>query len=149
MMAISTLISNFFLSEWIWSFTWDLWHVPLAMLLMLLLTHFFMYARRREKMIVSISGPLVAFFSFHLIIMVVFIYSLGFDYVPEAQRCPTCSIMTNCLWLGFIYSILQILYFSVLRSFYPLNLKRLAVLSVIAHTTVAFVMNIFISLYYR
>lgn len=149
-MAITTTLSQFFLSEWLWSFTWDLWHIPLAMLFMFILTYFFTRMSLTQKIFLSCTGPLVAFFSFQIIIVTVFIYSIGFNYEPDVDAQPICTILANCLWLDVIYSILQISYYTVLHYCYSLkHLKRLALLTVIAHTSAACLMDIFISWYYK
>jgi hypothetical protein len=142
-------ITHFCLSQWIWSFTWGLYHVPLAILFMIILTKCFTSLRLIPTLVLSVSGPLVAFLT-TLLIGIFFICGLGFSCPSsETQLLPTCSILATCLLLAAIYSGIQLLFFAFAHRFYSLNSKRLTIITLLSHFITALIMSVIVAWHYR
>lgn len=131
-------IGSFFLSEWLWGITWGIYAVPLAMVNMLILVRLYTRTQFGTALLIALSGPLIAFFIFNILILTILIHGLGFEYAQTDQK--TCeNVFVIYLWLGLIYASFQSIYLKILSKYHTgiINMQMLYMLSYTAHIVAA------------
>lgn len=103
------LIGNFLLSAWLWSITFDWYHLIINLFLMAFLFRSMSHASYWRALLFSFLLQVVAYAFFTAIVVGVLHYSIGWEYViPEAAPLPVANyIMRACLGLGLIYATIQ------------------------------------------
>lgn len=123
--------AHFFLSEWIWSVTWDTYHIPFNIIITLVLLKFFL----RVNMVPAVFMAIISqFFAFFMLSLCTFgaMYLIGvgggpdsFAYVPQP--------LYATLFLGLLYATLQIIFFACTKSHYRVPLSAIAVIVIISN----------------
>ncbi len=111
-------LNQWLLSEWIWSMTWGIYHVPLATLCMILLFHFYMKMRLYKAFWVSLMASLFAIAVYSLYVPGFLIYVLGLATDWVADPFPAA------LYLGIIYGFLQSCFFWLQSIWLPVDMQR-------------------------
>lgn len=123
--------AHFFLSEWIWSVTWDTYHIPFNIVITLLLLKFFLRINMVPAVFMAITSQVFAFF---MLTMVAFgaMYVIGagggpdsFAYVPRP--------LYATVFLGLLYALLQIVFFACTRFWFRVPLPTIAVIVFISN----------------
>lgn len=116
-----TGISQFLLSEGLWSLTSGGYHTPINIFVMIGITIFILRKKTVPSVLLAVSASIFSFLFFIGIIKF-----LSIDYVPEHDDVYVVKdLLWRCLHLGFIYSILQMLYLAILRFFFTFNMRPL------------------------
>lgn len=116
-----TAISQFLLSEWLWSMTSGGYHMPINIFVMIGITIFILRQKTVPSVLLAVSANVFSFLLFTGIIKL-----LNIDYVPEHDHVYVVKdLLWRCVHLGFIYSTLQMLYLAILRVFFTFNMRPL------------------------
>jgi hypothetical protein len=116
-----TAISQFLLSEWLWSVTSGGYHTPINIFVMIGITIFILRQNTVPSVLLAVSANIFSF-----LLLTGIIKLLNIDYVPEHDDVYVVKdLLWRCVHLGFIYSILQTLYLSILRVFFTFNMRPL------------------------
>jgi len=132
-------IEYFFLNTWLWGMTWGISHVPINIIVMFALFKFI----GRLKIMTAI---LFAFFSMvfgsalYTLIVSFFVFVVKLQFIPLDITYGTeySNFLLASIYLGLIYSVLQMIFFLMVNKFYEINLRII--------TLIVFVSNIISSL---
>ena len=114
-------ISQFLLSEWLWSVTSGGYHTPINIFVMIGITIFILRQKTVPSVLLAVSANVFSF-----LLLTGIIKLLNIDYVPEHDDVYVVKdLLWRCVHLGFIYSILQTLYLAILRVFFTFNMRPL------------------------
>lgn len=104
--------ADFLLAKWLWSMTFDWYHLLINLFLMTFLFRNVRQATLPRAILFSFTLQVVAFGLFTLIVVGLMFYGLGWEYVqPDLPQLPLPNyVMRACLWLGIIYSVAQTLF---------------------------------------
>lgn len=114
-------LNQWLLSEWIWSMTWGIYHVPLATLCMILLFHFYMKMTFYKAFWVSLMASIFAIVVYTVYVPLFLIYGLGLATDWVADPFPAA------FYLGIIYGFLQSSFFWLRSNWYPVDMQRVLV----------------------
>ena len=123
--------AHFFLSEWIWSVTWDTYHIPFNIILTLILLKFFLRINMVPAVFMAILSQFFAFLMLSLCgLGAMYLIGVGggpdsFAYVPRP--------LYATLFLGLVYAALQILFFACTKSHYKVPLSTISVIVIISN----------------
>lgn len=145
-MTIATTLGNFFLSELLWSITWDIYLIPCAIILMTLFIKIGTKTGIIPAFLISSAACITSFLVFTGLTILLLTCIFQFEYSPSPE--PMIMPLAACLWLGAIYTFFQTIFFMALNQFYSLNVRRFAIIGGIAQLITALFMNLFISLSY-
>lgn len=129
---------QFLISEWIWSFTFALYHPIITVLVLTLLL--IKYAKQKiiPSVFYAISSQLFASLAFTVLIHVVFDMVLGITFdVCESNN--MIHPLASCFLLGMIYSSLQIFFFTLIRAWYRLPFEKFSIAICISNTVAALI----------
>ncbi len=131
-----TSLSHYFLSEWLWSLTLGLYHMPINIFIMIGLSIFILRQRTVPAVLLSVSANLFSF-----LIFIAIGYVLHIDYVPEHDDIYVITNMAlGCGALGIIYAVLQTLYVQGLRWYYELSFRGSIIMIWVSNLVTAFIM---------
>jgi hypothetical protein len=123
--------AQFILSEWIWSVTWDIYHIPFNIIVMLFLLKFFL----KVDMVYAVCMAIFSqFFAFSIFSMCSFVAMciVGGGGGPESYTVVPKPLYATLL-LGALYSILQIVFFAWRYSHYKVSFSTLVALVIISN----------------
>src|SRR5208282_2265551 len=101
-----TAISQFFLSEWLWSVTRGGYHTPINIFVMIGVCIFVLRQKTVPSVLLAVSANLFSFILFALLIRY-----LNIEYVAEHDNVYIVKdLLRSCMYLGLIYAVLQSLY---------------------------------------
>lgn len=120
-----THVTNFLITEWIWSFTGGLMHVPINFLLLFMLLKLWDHMSWLKAFLMSLLLTLVAFISFFGLVNLIVVCGLKVPYVlPNDTYAGTYNILNTSLILAAIYSLIQIVGLNIARYWTNFNLWR-------------------------
>lgn len=125
------ICAQFILSEWIWSVTWDMYHIPFNIIVMLLLLKFFFRIDMVQAVCMAIFSQLFAFFIFSVCSFGA-MYLIGVGGSPESYTVVPRPLYATLL-LGMLYSVFQVMFFAWRHSLYKVSLPMLAALVIISN----------------
>jgi hypothetical protein len=129
-------ISQFLLSEWLWSITSGGYHTPINIFVMIGITIFILRQKTVPSVLLAVSANIFSFLLFTGIIKL-----LNIDYVPEHDDVYVVKdLLWRCVHLGFIYSMLQMLYLAILRVFFTFNMRPLIWMVWVSNLITAWIM---------
>ena len=114
--------ADFLLAKWLWSMTFDWYHLFVNLFLMAFLLRGMNHSSYFRAFLFSLTLQIFAFGMFTLIVVGLMYYGLGWEYVlPEVPQLPAVNyVMRACLWLGIIYSVFQSLFILIMHAYAPL-----------------------------
>ena len=142
-------VENFFLSEWLWSITWGLYHLPLAIFFMFVLCKRFLAMPIVPAVLLSFFSSLFSFVVLSMAVISILIFGLQFEYVPTdfyahpEQEDP----LHVCLYLGALYVCLHMIFFAIVGRWYKLSLSSLFVITCLAQCMAAWCVYWLLPLY--
>lgn len=120
-----TYITNFLLTEWIWSFTKGISHVPLNFLLLFMLFKLWDHMSWLKAFVLSVLLSIGSFLFFFMFVNIVLVWGLAIPFVlPEDTYSGSYNILNTSLVLAIIYSLLQITGLSIAHQWTRFNLWR-------------------------
>lgn len=138
-------LSQFFISEWLWSVTWGVYHNFFAILLLLFLLKLFLRISFVSAVLLSVFAQLFSFLFYTLFVVGFLMFILGIEYDMMASSILLPGPLHACLLLGLIYAVLQIFFFYIVRFYYTLPLLRVSVLVVISNALAALLTYLLLS----
>lgn len=104
-----THLSNFLITEWIWSFTGGLSHLPVNFILLFMLLKLWDHMSWLKAFLMSLLLTLAAFIIFFAFVNGIVVWGFEIPYVlPDDTYSGTYNILNTSLILAAIYSIIQI-----------------------------------------
>ena len=119
--------SDFLITQWLWSVTWGVYHVPLVLILMMVLFKKMGRLRWLPTLIFSISSLLFALFTYGFVVAWL-VPEVPLDYAAAQNSIEVPSSWWASMYLGVIYAVLQTLFLLFISLFYTVNRPRLIVI---------------------
>lgn len=141
-MNFITTLNNFLLSEWLWSITWGIYHIPVTIILMTFLFKTCLRMKLKRAFLFSASAQISSGLLLTSFVAGFLIYFLKIQYSPEPNQMPNQFLV--CIYLGLIYTILQAIFFTILSFFYTFPLRRALWLTLISNMLGAWIVSIFL-----
>ena len=148
MMLFYTL-GHFFLSLWLWSFTFGLYHAPLSAFFMFILLKLRMRMSIMQALLVSLGLNIFSFVFFVLLVGAILMLALGFEFVPDQQNMEMVladGIASSSL--AVVYIAIQAGLLALLHRFYKLNMSWLSIISIISNILAAWISYAMVPLYH-
>ena len=134
---ILTSITNFLITEWIWSFTQGISHVSINFIILFMLLKLWDHMSWLKALLLSFFLSVGSFLFFFMLLTIVLVWGLGVTFVlPEDTYAGTYNILNTSLVLAALYSLLQIAGLSIAHKWIRFNLWR-AYLCVISANAIA------------
>ena len=123
--------AQFILSEWIWSVTWDMYHIPFNIIVMILLFKFFLRIDMVRAVCMAMFSQFFAFLLFSLCALMA-MNLIGVGGGPESYTVVPKPLYATLL-LGLVYAVLQIIFFACTRLRYQVAFSTLVALVIISN----------------
>ncbi len=147
-MEIASALGNYFLSVWLWSITWGMYHVPLAIVYSLIILKLFLRMSWVAAILIALGANLFSWASYTLIVLGIFALALSFEYIPTMPHAQVCERTTLIGFsLGLIYTVLQVLLCACVPAIKKLNVPRALVVSLIVNMLAALSVYMMLPLY--
>jgi hypothetical protein len=124
-------VAHFFLSEWLWGVTWGGNHLPFNIIFTILLLKIFLRMNMVPAVFMAIISQAVAWIAFTGITLIS-MWSIGVGGGPESFIYTPQPFFAT-VFLGLIYAMFQIIFFSITKSRYQTLLSTLIVITLIAN----------------
>ena len=123
-MSIFISLGDFLLSKWLWSMTFDWYHLFINLFLMAFLFRGMSHSSYWRALVLSFILQLFAFALFTGVVVGILYYTLGWEYVmPEVAQLPLANyVMRACLALGVIYAVAQTIFVFAWHLYAPVRL---------------------------
>ena len=139
-MTILTHMGDFLLGQWLWSVTWDWYHIPINIVLMCLAFNWILRLTIIPSAFLAILANLYAFIVYFALVVGGLMYLLNFSYDPYTASPYTASDPLHaCIYLGLIYTILQATFFLLIQTRYKINIPVTLALTLICNVLTAFI----------
>lgn len=137
-MKLLISFAQFLISEWIWSFTFALYHPIIAVLFMILLL--IKYAKQKviPSVFYAISSQAFASLVFTIVVHIIFDMFLGITFDASGAK-SMIHPLAACFLLGVIYSGFQIAFFAAIRAWYRFPFERFSIAVCISNTVAALI----------
>ena len=120
-----THITNFLITELIWSFTGGFSHLPINFLLLFMLFKLWDHMSWMKAFLMSLLLTIGAFIVFFGFVNLILVWGFQVPYVlPDDTYSGSYNILNTSIILAAIYSALQILGVIIARHWTPFNLWR-------------------------
>lgn len=104
-------LTDFFISQWIWSLTWGIYQLPLSCLFMFLLLKWVEHLKFIRSFLVAVFIHASTLFIIWVTMMII---TFCLEYVPNMEQFSPCiSVLNSCLSLAFIYVLIQTFFFII------------------------------------
>ena len=123
--------AHFILSEWIWSVTWDTYHIPFNIIITLLLLKFFLRINMVQSVGMAIFSQIFAFLGLSICTLGS-MYLIGLGGGPESFAVVPTPLYAT-LFLGLLYALFQIIFFAFTRRRYNISFATLSVIVIISN----------------
>ncbi len=123
--------AHFLLSEWIWGITWDTYHIPFNIIIILILLKFFLRINMVPAVCMAIASQFFA-------IIVLSLFTFGAMYLIGPGSGPDSFVFVPCplyatLFLGLLYTFFQIIFFSFKKCRYKAPFSAIAAIIFISN----------------
>lgn len=141
---MALLCAHFILSQWLWSVTWGVHHVPFNIVMSIILFKVFLGMNIVPSVLLALVSQIVACITLGLVAFVA-MWHIGigggpetFSYVPQPLHAT--------LFLGLIYALFQILFFISIQKRYKLPIKSIIFATVISNNLAVLISWLLLSL---
>lgn len=133
-------INDFLLSEWLWSITWDWYHVPISIVIMFVLFNIALRINIVPAVFIALSANIYSFLVYTLLSFGVLHYFLA---VPVAEPASFTHIepLQACIYLGLIYTAIQISFFMLLKRWHNINVWHMVSMSALGNLLTALIVH--------
>ena len=134
-------VSNFLISEWLWSVTWNWYHLPFCIVFMYIGFKWFLGYNSTLSALISLGSNAYAGVMLTALVVGVFAYVFNIRYEPKNMYAinAVAQPFQACLYLGIIYTMLQIIFLSIVRIFYSFKLFRSLLIMFVSNIVASFV----------
>jgi hypothetical protein len=135
-----TQITNFLITEWIWSFTGGLSHLLINFFLLFILFKLWDHMSWVKAFLMSFILTIGAFIIFFGFVNVVIVWGFNVPYVlPDDTYKGTYNILNTSLVLGVIYALIQMMMIMIAHHWSHFNLIRAYICIIFANVMSALV----------
>jgi hypothetical protein len=135
-----THITNFLITEWIWSFTGGLSHLPVNFLLLFMLFKLWDHMGWFKAFFMSLLLTISAFVIFFGFVNGIVVLALKIPYVlPTDTYAGTYNVLNTSLILAAIYALIQIVIITIAHYWSRFNLIRAYICIIFANLMSALV----------
>lgn len=124
-MQLLPIISDFLLSTWLFSITYDWFHVMINTFMLSILFHAFLRMGASRAIMLSFSAHFFAFITYAVIAISLFFNYVTTNYAPSevSETSKSDDVLLACLYLACVYAILQSIFLLLMhiRSEFPLR----------------------------
>ena len=78
-----SFFADFFLSEWLWSVTRGMYHIPINIFIMFLLTKLTVHYGSRSTLALTVSANIFGLVAFTVLVGSIIIFVVGLNYLPS------------------------------------------------------------------
>jgi len=129
-----TRMGNFLIDQWLWNITWDWYHIPLSMLLMIVFFRFFLRMDIVASVVIALSATVAASITFSLFVVGVLITLFNYTYQAILQSAAmVADPLHACIYVGIIYTIIQAIFFVILNRYYKVHYIKMIVACFVAN----------------
>ncbi|MDR3550563.1 MAG: hypothetical protein P4L31_04060 [Candidatus Babeliales bacterium] len=134
-MNILSSMGNFLLSEWLWSITFDWYHIPISLLLCGISFRWVLRIPLKSSFLLALLSGLYALCIFAFFIVVVLLYLFNFSYSATWVPDPFHA----CFYLGLIFAVLQTTFYFIVHRWYRLNMPGVIFLTFLSNSTASII----------
>lgn len=127
-----TQIGTFFIDQWLWSITWDWYHIPLSMVIMILLFRFFLRMDIIISVLLALGSIAATFITFTFFVVSVLIGLFKFRY-EAALGLDVADSLHACIYVALIYTTLQAVFFIILNRYYTIEYRHMIIVSLVSN----------------
>ncbi len=132
------MVADFFLSEWLWSITRGLWHIPVNIFIMFLLTKLTVHYSTSATFLLSLLANLFSLIAFTILVGSIIVFVLGLNYLPsESAYNGDYSSFVASLFLAVVYALLQSLFFYLISKHYTVALWHMIAIAFLSNVMAA------------
>lgn len=131
---------DFFLSEWIWSITWGMYHIPINIIIMFILAKMLIRINSIPLFIMTLLAHVFGLLVFTGLVAGIIISTIGFNYLPaDTAYLETYNVFAACVFLGIIYAILQSIFFALISKRYDVAIGSMTIISFLSNMVSALI----------
>jgi len=131
-------MTDFFISQWIWSLTWGIYQLPLSCLFMFFLLKWIEHLKFIRSLLTSILVHAITLFVVWLIMMTI---TFCIEYVPNMEKLGPCiSVLYSCLYLASIYVLIQAIFFMLFARVLRITWCHAVLFSIVSNICAAVVL---------
>ncbi|HJZ23617.1 MAG TPA: hypothetical protein VJ201_04125 [Candidatus Babeliales bacterium] len=124
-MYLLPIISDFLLSTWLFSITYDWFHIMINTIVLSILFQFFLRMDVSRAIMLSFSAHFFAFISYAVIAISLFLNYVITSHMPSevSETSKADDVLLACAYLACVYAILQSIFLLLMhiRSEFPLR----------------------------
>lgn len=133
-----SFLSDFFLSEWLWSVTWGMYHIPVNIVIMFTLTKLTVHYSTRSTLLLSVAANLFGLIAFTVLVGGIIIFIIGLNYLPsESAYSGEYNKFYSCFFLGVMYALLQALFFFLIGKRYKISVLHMMIIALLSNIIAA------------
>jgi len=140
-MNVLTLLSQLFISEWIWGLTWGFYHNIINILFMILFMKFFLRTSIVSAVLIACSAQLAAFMFFNVFVISILILGFGIEYDVVKGWTYIPNQFYASFFLGLIFALIQSLFFFIFNKYLKLQLSWVFVIVIISNALTILTLN--------
>lgn len=124
-MQLLPIVSDFLLSTWLFSITYDWFHIMINTFMLSVLLHAFLRMGPSRAIMLSFSAHFFAFVTYAVIAISLFLNYVTTSYMPSevSETSKSDDILLACFYLACVYALLQSIFLLLMhiRSEFPLR----------------------------
>lgn len=142
-------LGQFFLTQWLWSVTWGMYHALFAFLFMAILLRYFLRINFLRSCTLSLGAQVWSLLLYSLFVIGILIIAVELRYVPESLEPidKDTNFFVVAFNLGMIYSALQMLFFVLVNRWSSLNVRIAFLLSIISNVLAAWAIYVLLPIH--
>ena len=139
MNSLLIFLYEFLLSSWLFSMTYDWFHLILNTFVLCVFLFFFSRVSLSRSILLSFSAHFFAFMLFTILAIGLFIYHIAIESMPSelTEVAATKDLLASSLQVGFIYTLLQGLFVAILHIGSELSVRKLLLAVLLSNLTSA------------
>jgi hypothetical protein len=147
MISILNNSAHFLLSEWIWSITWGIYMLPFSTLILFVLLRWVERIHAVRALLVTLAAHICAWVCLTGFVVGILIFTFQIEYVPDdtIYHEELCSLLYTSLYLGLIYTLLESLFFFIIRKKVDINIFRVIALIIMSNCLAALCVYVLLS----
>jgi len=144
-MYILKPIIDFILGTWLWNMTWGWYQVSLAFIFMWIFVAFMGRMKNGTAFLLILSSYVASFSVYSFFVVGVLMYWLQWEWVVDKTSVyvPT-NVLIASLCLGAIYTLLQSIFFVILREKYYILFPTIFIVTIVSNGLAALLSTYFI-----
>ena len=139
MNSLLIFLYEFLLSSWLFSMTYDWFHLILNTFVLCVFLSLIARVSLSRSILLSFSAHFFAFMLFTILAIGLFIYHIAIESMPSelTEVAATKDLLASSLQVGFIYTLLQGLFVAILHIGSALSVRKLLLAVLLSNLTSA------------